>query len=52
MIRGAPAPGTELAGPAIVELPESTLLIAPAGWSGRVSIATAARIMDCERSER
>jgi N-methylhydantoinase A len=27
--------GTELEGPAIVELPESTLLIPP-GWSGNV----------------
>jgi N-methylhydantoinase A len=32
--RGAPAQGTELAGPAICELPESTLVVAP-GWRGR-----------------
>ena len=35
VLGGAPAPGTELAGPAIVELPEATLLI-PGGWRGRV----------------
>jgi len=33
--RGAPAPETELAGPAVVELPESTLLVPP-GWAGEV----------------
>jgi N-methylhydantoinase A len=33
--RGAPAPGTEIDGPAVVELPDSTLLVAP-GWSGSV----------------
>jgi N-methylhydantoinase A len=33
--RGAPPPGTEIAGPAIVELAEATLLVAPE-WSGRV----------------
>ncbi|HEX5192959.1 MAG TPA: hydantoinase/oxoprolinase family protein [Solirubrobacteraceae bacterium] len=33
--RGAPPPGTELAGPAVVELAESTLLVPP-GWSGEV----------------
>ena len=33
--RGAPAPETELAGPAVVELAESTLLIPP-GWAGEV----------------
>jgi N-methylhydantoinase A len=30
-----PGPGTSLAGPAVVELPESTLLI-PGGWTGSV----------------
>jgi N-methylhydantoinase A len=35
VLGGAPAPGTELAGPVIVELPEATLLV-PGGWSGRV----------------
>jgi N-methylhydantoinase A len=33
--RGAPAPDTAIAGPAVVDLPESTLLV-PAGWSGSV----------------
>ena len=33
--RGGPPPGTGLAGPAVVELAESTLLIAP-GWHGEV----------------
>jgi N-methylhydantoinase A len=33
VVRGAPPPGTLIAGPAVVELPESTLLV-PAGWSG------------------
>jgi N-methylhydantoinase A len=32
---GAPSPGAKLAGPAVVELAESTLLVAP-GWTGRV----------------
>jgi N-methylhydantoinase A len=35
VIRGAPPPGTELSGPLVVELPESTLLVPP-GWSGTV----------------
>jgi N-methylhydantoinase A len=35
IIRGAPPPGTELRGPAVVELDEATLLIPPA-WSGQV----------------
>ena len=35
VVRGAPSPGLRLGGPAIVELPESTLLIAP-GWTARV----------------
>jgi N-methylhydantoinase A len=33
VVRGAPPPNTLIAGPAVVELPESTLLV-PAGWSG------------------
>jgi len=32
---GAPAPGTQIEGPAVVELPEATLLIPP-DWSGLV----------------
>ena len=35
VLRGTPASGTEIAGPAVVELPESTLLVPP-GWSGTV----------------
>jgi N-methylhydantoinase A len=35
VLRGPPRPGTELAGPAVVELPESTLLVPPA-WKARV----------------
>jgi N-methylhydantoinase A len=35
VLRGSPPPATEIAGPAVVELPESTLLVPP-GWSGRV----------------
>jgi N-methylhydantoinase A len=33
--RGTPAPGTGIDGPAVVELPDSTLLVSP-GWSGSV----------------
>ena len=35
MLRGIPSPGTKLDGPAVVELPESTLLIPP-GWTSEV----------------
>ncbi len=35
MLRGEPAPGTLVEGPALFALPESTLLVAP-GWSARV----------------
>ena len=35
VLRGSPPPATEIAGPAVVELPESTLLVPP-GWSGTV----------------
>jgi N-methylhydantoinase A len=35
VIRGAPSPGETIAGPAVVELPEATLLVPP-GWSGGV----------------
>jgi N-methylhydantoinase A len=34
VLRGTPSPGLQLRGPAIVELPESTLLVAPA-WVAR-----------------
>jgi N-methylhydantoinase A/oxoprolinase/acetone carboxylase beta subunit len=35
VLRGSPAPGTRISGPAVVELPEATLLVPP-GWSGEV----------------
>jgi N-methylhydantoinase A len=35
ILRGAPPPGTDVSGPAVLELPESTLLVPP-GWSGEV----------------
>ncbi len=35
VLRGAPEPGTAVAGPAIVELPESTIFVPP-GWAGSV----------------
>ena len=35
VLRGAPAPDTEIAGPVVVDLPESTLLVPP-GWAGHV----------------
>ncbi len=35
VLRGIPTPGTKLEGPAVVELPESTLLV-PGEWSGEV----------------
>jgi N-methylhydantoinase A len=38
VLRGEPAPGDELAGPAICELPEATLVVPP-GWSGVVDAA-------------
>jgi N-methylhydantoinase A len=43
VVRGYPASGTRIDGPAIVELPESTLLVAP-GWSGRLDAAGTIRI--------
>jgi N-methylhydantoinase A len=35
VLRGEPEAGTSIAGPAVVELPEATLLVPP-GWSGEV----------------
>jgi N-methylhydantoinase A len=35
VITGEPEPGTQIAGPALVELPESTLAVPP-GWAGEV----------------
>jgi len=41
--RGVLPPGTEVAGPAVCELPESTLLIAP-GWRGAVTASGAVEL--------
>ena len=38
VLHGAPPPGTELKGPAAIDLPESTLIV-PAQWSGEVDDA-------------
>ncbi|MBW3608417.1 MAG: hypothetical protein KY463_08680 [Actinobacteria bacterium] len=35
IVRGEPAPGEPISGPAVCELPEATLAVPP-GWSGRV----------------
>ena len=35
VLRGSPAPGTAIEGAAVIELPESTLLV-PEGWAGEV----------------
>jgi N-methylhydantoinase A len=35
VLRGSPSPGTEIEAPAVLELPESTLLVPP-GWRGEV----------------
>jgi N-methylhydantoinase A len=43
VLRGEPAPGERLAGPAIVELPESTLIVPP-GWAGEVGAAGTIRL--------
>ncbi len=43
VLRGSPPPGTEIAGPAIVELPESTLLVTP-GWGGAVDATGTIRL--------
>jgi N-methylhydantoinase A len=43
VLRGAPSPGTSVSGPAVVELPESTLLVPP-GWSGEVDRTGTIRI--------
>jgi N-methylhydantoinase A len=48
VLRGIPAPGTQVNGPAVVELPESTLLV-PAGWSAEVDDTGTIR-MDRERA--
>jgi N-methylhydantoinase A len=43
VIRGAPAPGTWIERPALVELAESTLLVPP-GWSGEVDATGTIRL--------
>ena len=47
VIAGEPAPGTEVTGPAICELPEATLAVPP-GWAGRVEDSGTIRL---ERAE-
>jgi N-methylhydantoinase A len=47
VLGGSAAPGTEVAGPAVVELPESTLLV-PAHWRGEVGETGTIRL-DLER---
>ena len=44
VLRGTPAPGTRITGPAIVELPEATLL-APPGWAGEVDRTGSIRLV-------
>jgi N-methylhydantoinase A len=43
VLTGEPEPGTAIAGPAIVELPEATLAVPP-GWSGRVDASGTVRL--------
>jgi N-methylhydantoinase A len=43
VLRGEPEPGTEVAGPAICELPEATLAVPP-GWAGRVEASGTIRL--------
>jgi N-methylhydantoinase A/oxoprolinase/acetone carboxylase beta subunit len=43
VLRGSPAPGTEIDGPAIVELAEATLLVTE-GWSGSVDASGTIRL--------
>jgi len=50
VLRGAPAAGTTIAGPAVVELPESTLLV-PAGWSGQVDRSGTIRVKSADAVE-
>ncbi|HVW18357.1 MAG TPA: hypothetical protein VHB30_08920, partial [Solirubrobacteraceae bacterium] len=35
VLRGEPGPGTRIAGPAVLELPEATVAVPP-GWAGAV----------------
>jgi N-methylhydantoinase A len=43
VLRGAPAPGTQIDAPAVVDLPEATVLIPP-GWCGAVDAAGSVRL--------
>jgi N-methylhydantoinase A len=43
VLRGSPAPGTEVEGPAVVELAEATLLVPP-GWRGEVDESGSIRL--------
>ncbi len=43
VLRGDPPPGTEIEGPAVVELPESTVLL-PGGWRGELDAAGTLRM--------
>jgi N-methylhydantoinase A len=43
VLTGEPEPGVELTGPAICELPESTLVVPP-GWAGRVEDSGTVRV--------
>jgi N-methylhydantoinase A len=44
VLRGEPAPGTRLEGPALCALPESTLLVPP-GWAGEVDAQGTIRLL-------
>ena len=43
VVSTSPAPGTQIAGPAAIDLPESTLIV-PAQWSGEGDDAGTIRI--------
>jgi N-methylhydantoinase A/oxoprolinase/acetone carboxylase beta subunit len=43
VVRGEPAPGTRLQGPALCALPQATMLIAP-GWVGEIDEHGSARL--------
>ncbi|HZO77436.1 MAG TPA: hypothetical protein VFB39_05280, partial [Solirubrobacteraceae bacterium] len=49
--RGPPAPGTTISSPAVVELSESTLLVAP-GWRGEVDRTGTIRLVREEQEHR
>ncbi len=50
-LRGLPAPGTTIASPAVVELPSSTVLVAP-GWSGEVDRTGTIRLLRDQQERR